>query len=507
MQQDSVESELSLERVGPYRLETPLGEGGMGTIWRAWDERLRRHVAIKRVQAAVPAVAQGRERLRREARAAARLSHPSIVRIYDLIEREDGEWIVMELVPGRTLRELIDESGPLDPGHALRLAVEIAGGLAEAHAAGILHRDLKTSNIMVTPAGRARILDFGLAKELPREKGVRGEHTLTQAGTVVGTCYAMSPEQVMGKPLDGRSDLFSFGTLLYEMLTGSPPFQGATPNDSLVLVLNRRLRPLLVVRPDCPAELSVLVEQLLEKNPELRPRSAREVAKALSDLAVATSGELETEVLLQLPESTEETAVQMPMMRRAPKGGARRSLTVLCCGLVGLDAAGKARFLDVETLDEAMAWLQDLAQEVAAPLGGVPGSMLGQSLWLGFPDAGADSSAALEEGPRRAVQAALDLVARVTRLGGPETRQRFALRAAVHTGAALIQERPGAAIQLQPGATLDVAMGLQAVIPPASVVVSADSRGLLGDRFALEPLPPVDLPGHEGAVEAWRVVG
>jgi len=494
---DSLESDLSLERVGPYRLESPLGEGGMGSIWRAWDERLRRHVAIKRVQPDA-AVAQGRERLRREARAAARLSHPAIVRIYDLVERDDGEWIVMELVPGRTLRELLDEQGPLDPRYAVKLGIEIAGGLAEAHAAGVLHRDLKTANVMVTPAGRARILDFGLAKELPREKGDRGELALTVPGTVIGTCYAMSPEQVMGKPLDARSDLFSFGSLLYETLTGTSPFQGPTTTDSLVLVLNRRPRPLLAVRPDCPAELSVLVERLLEKSPDLRPRSAGEVAKALSALAATEADGMATEVLPQ-HELTAETVVHLPMsLRRSPKGGERRSLTVLCCGLVGLDAAGRARFLDVETLSEAMAWLQDLAHEVAAPLGGMEGAVLGQSLWLGFPD---------EEGPQRAVQVALELVVRVAQIGGRESRQSYALRVALHTGTALILGRSGETAQLQPGATLDVALGLQAITPPGSVVVSGESQRLVASRFSMEPLPPIDLPGLEEAVAAWRVVG
>ena len=212
------------ERIGPYHLESPIGSGGMGTVWRAWDERLRRHVAVKQVLRGK--VAQGRERLRREARAAARLSHPAIVHVYDFLEGDDADWIVMELVRGETLRQRLDREGRLAVGRALELGREIAGGLAEAHAQGILHRDLKAANIMVTASGHARILDFGLAKRLQEDghETAGFDQTLSIPGMVLGTCFAMSPEQVLGSDLDARSDLFSLGSLLYEALTGNSPF-------------------------------------------------------------------------------------------------------------------------------------------------------------------------------------------------------------------------------------------------------------------------------------------
>ena len=160
------------ERLGPYRLDRLLGSGGMGEVWRAWDERLDRWVALKQIRADAT-LRHGRERLRREARTAAGLNHPAIVHVYDILEGADGDWIVMELVEGRTLRRLLDEEGALSPARAVRLCREIAEGLAEAHAHGILHRDLKAGNVIVGPSGRAKILDFGLAKEIPRE-GERG---------------------------------------------------------------------------------------------------------------------------------------------------------------------------------------------------------------------------------------------------------------------------------------------------------------------------------------------
>ncbi|HEY2738863.1 MAG TPA: serine/threonine-protein kinase, partial [Thermoanaerobaculia bacterium] len=146
--------------VGPYRLEESLGSGGMGEVWRAWDERLRRRVAIKQIRTDVT-LKNVRERLRREAQAAARLNHPAIVQVYDLLESEDGDWIVLELVDGQPLRDLVREHGGLAPQRAARIGYEIAEGLAEAHSSGILHRDLKTANVMVTRSGRVKILDFG----------------------------------------------------------------------------------------------------------------------------------------------------------------------------------------------------------------------------------------------------------------------------------------------------------------------------------------------------------
>jgi eukaryotic-like serine/threonine-protein kinase len=276
-------SDLPSERVGPYRLDEPLGHGGMGAVWRAWDERLKRQVAAKRVHADA-AFSQTRARLRREAQAVARLNHPSIVHIYDIVEGDESDWIIMELVSGQTLRQRLQESGPLEPATAARLGCEIAEGLAAAHESGILHRDLKATNVMVTAAGRAKILDFGLAKEMERE-GAEPDPTLSAPGMVLGTPYAMSPEQAQGLPLDARSDLFSLGALLYEVLTGSPPFRGDSATACLTRVLGHQPPPLRRSIPGIPTELSDLIDRLLEKEPADRPQSAREVAGALAALA------------------------------------------------------------------------------------------------------------------------------------------------------------------------------------------------------------------------------
>src|SRR3954465_10993262 len=186
-------------RIGPYRLARRLGQGGMGEVFLAWDERLGRRVALKCIRREAP-TAEERERFRREASAAARLSHPAVVRIYDLVEDAAGDALVFEYIEGRTLRELLNEGLPsLDL--ATRLAREIAEGLAAAHASGLVHRDLKAENVMVTPDGHAKILDFGLAKSSLDEPE---DDSLTAHGAVLGTFHAMSPEQASGEPVDAR---------------------------------------------------------------------------------------------------------------------------------------------------------------------------------------------------------------------------------------------------------------------------------------------------------------
>jgi serine/threonine-protein kinase len=274
------ESERS-GRVGPYRLAEQMGRGGMGVVWRAWDERLKRPVAVKQIRAGAQ-FSELRQRLWREAQAAARLNHSAIVHVYDLVESADGDWIVMELVEGETLRKRIQERGRLPSEEVIRLGLDISEGLAEAHTHGILHRDLKASNVMVTPTGRAKILDFGLAKQLPQVEGEDQEASISATGLVVGTSYAMSPEQILGRPLDARSDLFSLGSLLYEMVAGEPPFRAATVAASQASVLIVEPPPLVDVRPGVPQELANLIHRLLEKDPRFRPQSADEVARTLA---------------------------------------------------------------------------------------------------------------------------------------------------------------------------------------------------------------------------------
>jgi len=281
-----------LGRLGGYRLVSTLGQGGMGEVFLAWDERLHRHVAIKRIRSDIEVEARHRARFRREARAAARLSHPAIIQVYDILETDDGDCIVMERVEGPSLAAALAR-GEVDRELALRLGAEIADGLAAAHARGLVHRDLKPENVLITPSGHAKILDFGLALllwgEAPRgESGEGGEGdpsaALTQAGALVGTVHAMSPEQASGRPVDHRSDLFALGGLLYEMLGGRAPFRGANLLDTLRRVTGEEPVPLARLCPDLPPALVELVEALLAQQPRDRPQNARLVADALERL-------------------------------------------------------------------------------------------------------------------------------------------------------------------------------------------------------------------------------
>jgi tetratricopeptide (TPR) repeat protein/predicted Ser/Thr protein kinase len=271
------------EQIGPYRILERLGAGGMGEVFLAYDERLDRKVAIKRIRPEGGVSADRRERFRREARIAARLSHPSIVHVYDVLAEADTDFIVMEYVEGVNLRQLL-RSGPLEVDRAVSIGLDVARGLADAHREGIVHRDLKTENILVTPSGSAKITDFGIAKRILRDGT---EESLTQGGFVVGTYRAMSPEQARGEEVDHRSDLFSLGVLLYEMLTGISPFQGENELATVNRIVQHRQRPVREIRPEVPGELSFLVDHLLQKDPLLRPRGAGEVARALAGTAAA----------------------------------------------------------------------------------------------------------------------------------------------------------------------------------------------------------------------------
>lgn len=253
----------------------------MGEVFKAYDDRLDRWVAIKRIRPGKEDTDENRSRFRREARATAQLNHPAIVHVYDIFQDGDSDCIVMEYIEGRSLHSMTSE-GALDPTVAARLGQEIAEGLAVAHEKQILHRDLKTENIIITPDGHAKILDFGLAKPLIESGDLDSE--LTGKGQLVGTSRAMSPEYVGGEEVDHRSDLFSLGVLLYEAVTGHSPFKAQNTLATLKQVIIHQQPPTREMNPEVPAELSDLIDQLLEKDPADRPQAARIVAEDLSRL-------------------------------------------------------------------------------------------------------------------------------------------------------------------------------------------------------------------------------
>ncbi|MBV8810051.1 MAG: protein kinase, partial [Acidobacteriaceae bacterium] len=274
-------------KLGHFEIVELLGRGGMGDVYRARDLRLKRDVAIKVLPSNFARDPAYVARFEREARAASALSHPNLVHVYDVGQNDGIDWIASELVCGQTLRQLI-KRGPLPARRAIEITVQIADGLAAAHASGIVHRDLNPGNVMLTPDGRAKILDFGLAK---RGQALTGASEslgkgLTSPGLIVGTPGYMAPEQILGKQADARSDIFSLGVIVYELLSGKPAFSG----DSAVEVFNANLKnEVAELPPSIPSPLKRIVHRCLDKEPSCRFQSAADVAFAL--LAVSDTGE------------------------------------------------------------------------------------------------------------------------------------------------------------------------------------------------------------------------
>jgi len=270
-------------RIGAYEILALLGTGGMGEVYQARDTRLNRVVALKVLPAEKVADADRKRRLLREARAAASLNHPNIVTIHEISEEDGVCFIAMEYVPGRTL-EQVNSGGGLPLKDAMKYASEIADALGAAHSSGIVHRDLKPGNIMITQDGRAKLLDFGLAQFIEAAPPAGETATLrTMPGAIVGTAAYMSPEQAEGRTVDARSDIFSFGLVLYEMLSGQRAFRGDTWMSTLAAILHAEPRPLREIQASIPGWMEQHVARCLRKDPLERFQTMREVKRALAE--------------------------------------------------------------------------------------------------------------------------------------------------------------------------------------------------------------------------------
>jgi len=353
-----------------YEIVEPLGEGGMGVVYKARDPRLQRTVALKVLPAHHSSDPVRRARLLREARAAAALNHPHIVTVHDIASEGDTDFIVMEHVSGRPLGKLIPERG-LPLAEALRIGTQVADALAAAHAAGVVHRDMKPSNVVIAADGRAKVLDFGLAT-LASEDDRGAAERLTREGAIVGTITYMSPEQSVGQPADARSDMFSFGLVLYEMLAGSPPFKARSTAEHFHMLNYSIPPPLRTVRPAVPEALEQVVSRMLARRPEDRFAEMRDVerelARLLAEAASAPAEEWEPvdpEAVTLDPDAAgrvrpSATATRPGAPTRPPAPGSERaSIAVLPFASLSADP------------DDAFT-AAGIASEIIVALGGVP---------------------------------------------------------------------------------------------------------------------------------------
>jgi Tol biopolymer transport system component len=305
-------------KFGNYEILDKLGEGGMGEVWRARDARLSRSVALKVLPSDVAADPLRRQRFEQEARALGALNHPNIVSVYDVGQSEGQAYIVSELVTGESLRSILDR-GPLSSRKLVEYGIQIAEAMAAAHTLGIIHRDLKPENVMVTRDDRVKVLDFGLAKQsAPAPDENTATMVLSQAGMVVGTVGYMSPEQVRGRAVDVRSDIFSFGCVLYEMATGQKAFGGNSAADVMSSILKDEPVEISTDRIPVSPALDAIIRRCLEKDPARRFQSAADLAFALRSLSTL---------------STSQPAVAAPMRRTPRKWGLAAAALAACAAL------------------------------------------------------------------------------------------------------------------------------------------------------------------------------
>lgn len=343
-----------------YELGRLLGRGGMGEVREGLDLRLRRHVAVKLLRADLAADAELSQRFEVEARAAAGLSHPNVVAVFDTGEHQGVPYIVMELLSGRTMADEI-EAGALSSRRVEQLALQVLAALDAAHRAGVVHRDIKPRNLLLTSDSSVKVGDFGIAKV------AEGLGDVTMTGQVLGTPGYLAPERLEGRPATARSDLFSLGVVLYEALTGTKPFAGSTPWEVAHALAAGQHRPLDQAAPGLPPRLVAAVERAMRKDPEERFATAADMARALEDATAAVAGEAPRESTVRMAEPPAPAGLRQRLGRR---GGLRR------WAAVGLAAAGLLLLLLIAVWLTGDRDAQDgeavTPPTTAAPAGGIP---------------------------------------------------------------------------------------------------------------------------------------
>jgi serine/threonine protein kinase/tetratricopeptide (TPR) repeat protein len=535
--------------VSSYRIVGTLGEGGMGKVYLAEDARLGRRVALKLLPASFVEDSERVRRFEQEARAASALNHPNILTIHEIGSDGRLRFIATEFVEGSTLREHLRRRAGMSVGEVLEVGIQIAAALSAAHAARIVHRDIKPENVMLRPDGYVKVLDFGLAKPTEQETArggpkVTGGDSFSKAlvdttpGMVLGTARYMSPEQARGFEIDARTDVWSLGVVLYEMLAGRAPFEGPTNSDVMASVLQREPRPLTERAPGVPAELERIVMKALAKDRDERYQTVKDLLIDLRRL----KQRLEFEAELSRTSRGDETPSALPTRRHhaargaeptgaadTPRPAARepdvsaasrpksseqlKQVTVLFADFGGF--AALAETPDAEEVSEVMRELWNRLDSVVLDHGGTIERRMGDQLMALW-----GAQVAHEDDPEHAVRAALEMRREVSELFEAKARDGRAagagagadaggadalMRAGVNTGPVLLSAGAGVGGLTATGATVNVARRLGQAAPGGSLLISHDTYAHVRGIFDVRELELLNVKGHAEPVRTYVV--
>jgi class 3 adenylate cyclase/tetratricopeptide (TPR) repeat protein len=478
------------QSIGRYRILEALGSGAMGIVHKALDERLNRHVALKFLPRHLSDRPEAARRFLQEARAAAALDHPNICTIHEIAETSDGQlFIAMPLYNGETLQARLMR-GPLACADAVAVAVQIASGLQHAHEHGIVHRDVKPSNVMLLSDGTAKVLDFGVAKI--------EDVTITEEDVVLGTVAYMSPEQALGRSVDDRADVWSMGVVLYEMLAGTRPFQGNNRQALVDAILARDPEPITAWRADLPAAIDDVLRRALEKR--------RDDRASMSSMAVALAavGEPSRAAVVSPRPSTSRRTPRADEATAIAAGAERRWAAVVVQTVS--DYSGLVERLSPGELEALLDQLRRAAAEVVHRHGGIINQAIGDEIvsLFGVP-------IAHEDDDLRAVRAAIELRQRTTEVGAsiePALGTPLRVQYGVHVGLLVAQRLNGEPRRYAlSGAPAQVAARLASLAGADQVLVSPECHRLIAPFVDSQPCAPLAIHGNGAAVSAFRILG